>query len=292
MENGTQSRTAGKGKRTSHVRGGMGIERTLLLLAPIVILLAVAFIYPLVNLLFRSLGEDEWTIVYYIRVFDQAIYLTIIFRTLRVAAVAALFCVLLGFPVALYLVRLRGWMLAFAMALVLLPLWTNILVRTYAWTVILQRRGLLNWLVQTLGLSSEPLPLLYNEIAVMAAMTQVLLPFVILPLYASLRGIPPELYRAARSMGSEPVRTFLKITLPLSSSGVAAGATLVFIMALGFYVTPALIGGPRSMTIGPLIYQQIIELTNWPFGAALATVLLAVTMLLLAIARKFTGTAI
>lgn len=270
----------------------MGIERTLLLLAPIVILLAVAFIYPLVNLLFRSLGEDEWTIVYYIRVFDQAIYLTIIFRTLRVAAVAALFCVLLGFPVALYLVRLRGWMLAFAMALVLLPLWTNILVRTYAWTVILQRRGLLNWLVQTLGLSSEPLPLLYNEIAVMAAMTQVLLPFVILPLYASLRGIPPELYRAARSMGSEPVRTFLKITLPLSSSGVAAGATLVFIMALGFYVTPALIGGPRSMTIGPLIYQQIIELTNWPFGAALATVLLAVTMLLLAIARKFTGTAI
>lgn len=270
----------------------MGIERTLLLLAPIVILLAVAFIYPLVNLLFRSLGEDEWTIVYYIRVFDQAIYLTIIFRTLRVAAVAALFCVLLSFPVALYLVRLRGWMLAFAMALVLLPLWTNILVRTYAWTVILQRRGLLNWLVQTLGLSSEPLPLLYNEIAVMAAMTQVLLPFVILPLYASLRGIPPELYRAARSMGSGPVRTFLRITLPLSSSGVAAGATLVFIMALGFYVTPALIGGPRSMTIGPLIYQQIIELTNWPFGAALATVLLAVTMLLLAIARKFTGTAI
>lgn len=277
-----------KRKSVSSVRGGLSLTRTTVLLAPITILLAVAFVYPLFDLLIRSFGEQEWTLANYVRVFDENLYLAIIFRTLRVAGVAALCCLVLGFPVALYLARLSGWMLAIGMALVLLPLWTNILVRTYAWTVILQRQGLLNWFFQTVGITDQPLPLLYNEVAMMVAMSQVLLPFMILPLYASLRNIPAEVYRAARNMGSGPVRTFLKITLPLSSAGALAGTTLVFIIAMGFYVTPALIGGPRSMTAGPLIYQQVIEQANWPFGAALASVLLAVTMLLLGVMRMLT----
>lgn len=275
--------------RGDHVRGGIGGLRTAILLAPMAVVLLVAFVYPLVGMLGGSFGDHGWTLEHYRRVFEKQIYLTVIFRTLRVSAMVALLCVLLGYPVAIYLSRIRGWLLAFATAVVLLPLWTNILVRTYAWTVILQRNGILNDLLQAVGLTDRPLTLLYTEPAMMAAMTQILLPFVILPIYASLHNIPQELYRAARNMGAGPGRIYLSVTLPLSAHGAASGATLVFVMALGFYVTPALIGGPRSMTIGPLIYQQVIELANWQFGAALAVVLLAVTLVVLAVVYRTVG---
>jgi mannopine transport system permease protein len=180
-------------------------------------------------------------------------------------------------------------MLAVVTAAVLLPLWTNVLVRSYAWTILLQRKGIINTVLQGLGIVEQPLPLLYTEAAMVVAMTQVLLPFVILPLYSTLRNVPSELSRAARNLGASSRRTFLHVTLPLSVPGLVSGGVLVFVMALGFYITPALIGGPRALLIGPLIYQQATQLVNWPFAAALGVVLLAITLALIGLLQRTFG---
>jgi mannopine transport system permease protein len=222
-------------------------------------------------------------------VFAEPLYIAILLRTLRVSAMVAILSLLLGYPVAYYMTRCRGWAFALMTAAVLLPLWTNVLVRSYAWTILLQRKGIINSLLQELGLVDQPLRLLYTEPAMIVAMTQVLLPFVILPLYSTLRNIPGELARAARNLGADPRRTFLYVTLPLSLPGVMSGGVLVFVMSLGFYLTPALIGGPRALMIGPLIYQQATQLVNWPFAAALGVVLLTVTLALIGLLQRTLG---
>ena len=153
--------------------------------------------------------------------------------------------------------------------------------------MLLQRTGVINTALGDLGLISQPLQLIYTEGAVIVAMTHVLLPYMILPIYASLRGIPPELTRAARNLGAGPTQAFLKVTLPLSSPGVYAGSLMVFILSLGFYITPALVGGPRTMLISTLIGQQTTELLDWPFAGALSGVLLAVTLGLVVAFRRF-----
>jgi mannopine transport system permease protein len=171
-------------------------------------------------------------------------------------------------------------------ACVLIPLWTSVLVRSYAWIVLLQRTGIVNNTLLSLGLIDQPLRLIYTEGAVIVAMTHVLLPYMILPIFSALRSIPPELDRAARNLGAGPWTSFITVTLPLSLPGVYAGAIMVFILSLGFYVTPALVGGPQNLTIATLIGQQTTDLLNWPFAGALAGLLLAVTLGLVAIFRR------
>jgi mannopine transport system permease protein len=187
---------------------------------------------------------------------------------------------LLGYPVAYLMARTGGRLASLIAILVILPLWTSVLVRSFAWTVILQRNGLANGLLQWLGVTSEPVKLLYTEGAVWLAMTHVLLPFMILPVYGTLRGIPPELPRAARSLGAGSLATFRRVVLPLSLPGVAAGAVIVFTLSLGFFITPALVGGPTSLMLSTLIGQQATTLLNWPFAGALSMLLLVVTLAL------------
>jgi mannopine transport system permease protein len=242
-----------------------------------------------VQLLLESFGTGSPTLAHYHRVFAEPLYVAILLRTLRVAATVTALSLLLGYPVAYYMTRCRGWAFTLMTVSVLLPLWTNVLVRSYAWTILLQRNGIANTLLRGLGLIDQPLPLLYTEPAMVVAMTQVLLPFMVLPLYSTLRNVPHELPRAARNLGADPRRTFLHVTLPLSLPGVVSGGVLVFVMALGFYITPALIGGPRSLMIGPLIYQQATQLVNWPFAAALGVVLLAVTLALIGLLQRTLG---
>jgi mannopine transport system permease protein len=165
-------------------------------------------------------------------------------------------------------------------AAVLLPLWTSVLVRTYAWMVLMQRNGIVNQILTGLGITDAPVKLLYTEGALVLAMSHVLLPFMVLPIYSALRSIPEDYPRAALMLGASGWSTFREVIWPLSLPGVASGCLMVFLLALGFFVTPALIGGPQQMMIATLVSQQVRELLNWPFAGALVGVLLAFVLAL------------
>lgn len=215
-----------------------------------------------------------------------AIVSSVLFSTVTVALIVTVAGVLLGYPIAFAMARLnKRWAFVVA-ACVFIPLWTSILIRSYAWIVLLQRNGLVNSLLETTGVTEQPVKMLYTQGAVILAMTHVLLPFVILPIFSVLRTLPTDYVRAARNLGAGAVVTFLRITFPLSLPGVFAGATICFVLALGFYITPALVGGPGSMLMPTLIGQQTTVVVDWPFAAALSTVLLVMTLVFIALLRK------
>jgi len=196
------------------------------------------------------------------------------------AATVAGVTLVLAYPVAWMVSATRGSMLYLCLALILIPFWTSVVIRTFAWMVLFQRRGLLNSLLLSSGVIDQPLRLMHNSIGVHIGMVHILLPFMILPLLSSMRGIDPTIMRAASVLGANPLRQFIHVYLPLTLPGVNAGLLLVFISALGFFITPALLGGPENMTIAILIEQQTSRLLDWPMASALATLLLATTALL------------
>ncbi|ANL32316.1 ABC transporter permease [Rhizobium phaseoli] len=204
----------------------------------------------------------------------------ILLRTFAVAAVVTLATCLIGLPYAMLAAAASGWRRQLLLAAVLLPLWTSLLVRTAAWYVLLQDKGLINSLLVSLGLLSGPLPLLFNRTGVVIAMTHVLLPFMVLPIYSVLIAIPRNLMPAAASLGARPIRAFLHILLPLALRGIASGGLLVFMAALGYYITPALIGGPKDQMISSVIAFYATGSANWGMAGALGMVLLAVTIVL------------
>jgi mannopine transport system permease protein len=260
---------------------------SVLLVLPVLLVLVLVFYLPIGRLLATSVFDPAPTVAHYERIATTPLYTTILVRTLRTALIVTVLTLVLAYPVAYLMSRLVGWRLALLAALVSMPLWTSVLVRSFAWTVLLRRNGLVNDGLQAIGVTDEPLRLLYTEGAVWLAMTHILLPFQILPIYATLRGISPDLGRAAQSLGAGPASVFLRVTLPLSLPGVAAGSVLVFILSLGFFITPALVGGPQSMMISTLIGQQVTQLFNWPFAAAIAAVLLTVTLLIVLAFQRF-----
>lgn len=254
-----------------------------MLALPLIATFAVGFLYPvsqLVALSFAHGGES------YLRLGQDPLYLSVLTTTVITAATVTAFCLVLGYPVAFAMTRLTGKAAFITAACVFVPLWTSVLIRSYAWIVLLQRHGVINDALQEAGLSGQPLRLLYTQGAVILGMTHILLPFAILPIYSTLRTLPPDFARAAANLGADPARTFLLITLPLSLPGVFAGGILCFVLALGFYITPALIGGPGSMLMATLIGQQTTVLLDWPFAAALSTVLLSVTLLIVFLFRR------
>jgi putative spermidine/putrescine transport system permease protein len=220
---------------------------------------------------------------------DQRIYLDVLGRTLAISAAVTLLCLALGFPVAVLLTQVQGRALSWLMALVMLPFWTSLLVRTAAWVVLLQREGLVNTVLVKLGLVAEPLALIYNRTGVLVAMTHVLLPFMILPVYAVLKDIPPNYLRAAASLGAPPLSAFRRVYLPLAAPGVAGGALMVFILALGYYITPALVGGGGDQMLSSFVARYTTETGNWGLAAALGLVLLVTTFALYALAQRLAG---
>jgi mannopine transport system permease protein len=257
-----------------------------LLIAPLLALFAAIFVVPVIGLLQQSVFDPEFTTRYFEQTVSRPLYVRIILRTLRISAIVAFGTLVLGYPVAYLMSRAKGWQAAVIGACVLIPLWTSVLVRSYAWTVLLARNGLINNGLAALGVTSEPLRLLYTEGAVILAMIHVLLPFMVLPLYSALRTIPDDLSRAAFGLGASPFNVFRRITLPLSMPGVTSGLVMVFILAIGFYVTPALVGGAQNMMVAQLIASEIGGSTSWAFGAALSTVLLLSTLGLMAIFHR------
>ncbi|MCX2726046.1 ABC transporter permease [Thermomicrobium sp. 4228-Ro] len=262
----------------------------LLLLLPAFALLVLLFVYPIARLLVTSLYADgQLTLEHYRRIVEVDLYLRVLRTTFVIALQVTIICLVLGYPLAYFLATLRPRTARLLMILVLIPFWTSILVRTYAWMVLLQRQGVFNrWLLE-LGLIDEPLRMMYNRIGVLVGMSHVLLPFMVLPTYAVMHGIDRTLLRAAANLGASPTQAFLRVFLPLSLPGVAAGSLLVFILALGFFITPALMGGRTDMMIAQLIETQIRTELNFPFAAALAAVLLVITLLIFAIYNRLLG---
>lgn len=256
---------------------------SLLLVSPLISLLFIGFVYPVARLVQLSFANGAEP---YVRLVQGDLYIGVLIDTVLISAVVAALCLILGYPVALAMARLKRRAALLVTACVFVPLWTSILIRSYAWVVLLQRNGLVNDLLQATGLSDGPLRLLYTQGAVILAMTHVLLPFAILPIQATLRSLPADLTRAASNLGATPIRAFLLITLPLSLPGIFAGTLLCFVLALGFYITPALVGGPSSMMMATLIGQQTLVVLDWPFAAALSTLLLTVSLLLVAVFRR------
>jgi putative spermidine/putrescine transport system permease protein len=220
---------------------------------------------------------------------QQAIYLGIFQRTFTIGAGVTLLCLLLGYPLAYKLATLPTRISNLLMILVLLPFWTSLLVRTAAWVVLLQREGPINGALQALRLTDQPLQLVYNRFGLYVAMTHVLLPFMVLPLYSVMRGIPPHYMRAAVSLGARPVRAFLKVYLPQTVPGIGAGCLLVFILAIGYYITPALVGGTNDQMVSYFVAFFTNQTINWGMASALGAVLLIATLLLFAIYARLVG---
>ncbi|MBB5708043.1 ABC transporter permease [Sphingopyxis panaciterrulae] len=221
---------------------------------------------------------------------EQAVFVDIFLRTFKIASLVALFCALLGYPVAYLLASLPRRIANPLLILVLLPFWTSALVRTAAWAVLLQTNGVVNDLLQYMGLVDAPVQLIYNRLGVYVAMTHVLLPFFILPLYGVMKGIDPTAMRAASSLGAPPLLAFLKVYLPQSLPGVAAGAVLVFTLAVGYYVTPALVGGGADQMISASIAFYTSQSLNWGMAAALSLLLLLPLLLMLFAGRTMVRT--
>jgi ABC-type spermidine/putrescine transport system permease subunit I len=259
----------------------------LLMVAPLLVFMLVFYIEPVLAMLLRSVSDPTWTLANYAHLGSDTVFRNVFWTTFRTALAVTAGTLLLGYPVAMALVR-PGRAATVTLIIVLLPFWTSILVRSYAWMVLLGRRGLVNEALVSGGLIEHPLRMLNTPIAVHIAMIHILMPYMILPIANALRQIDPSLAKAALGLGASPFRTFRDVTLPLSMPGVAAGVLLVFVLSLGFYITPALVGGPRDMTISMLIAQQVDQL-NWPYAACLSATLLATTLVIMALFQRVFG---
>jgi ABC-type spermidine/putrescine transport system permease subunit I len=259
------------------------------LIAPAVIFLLIVFVYPLLTLIPVSVNFPNISFGNYTELIDVPLYSVVIFRTFWIAALVTIICLILGYPVAFTISNLRPKLVGVFLVPVILPFWTSLLVRTYAWMVILQRKGMVNEFLQKIGLISKPITLLYNEFSVIVGMVHVLLPFMILPIYSNLQGRDRNLEFAAKNVGANPIKTFFWITLPLSIAGISAGCLLVFVIAIGFFITPALLGGKKVLMISMLIEEQVIEYLNWGLASAISFGLLVITIVIILVYYKIIG---
>jgi len=255
-----------------------------LMLATLVAPLAIVCVYSL-----RTRGayfgvEAPWTFENYTRLWDP-LFGTILLRSFWIAAVSTGLCLVLGFPLALFISR-AGPRKNLYLALVILPFWTSFLIRLYAWMFLLRDTGLINTILQAIGLIHEPLPMLYNDGAVILGLVYGYLPFMALPLYAALERLDPALLEAAADLGARPFEILWRVVIPLSAPGIRAGAILVFVPCLGTFLTSDLLGGSKSVLIGNLVQDQFTGSRDWPFGAAASLALMMLAMLLLFAARR------
>ena len=220
---------------------------------------------------------------------EQRVFRDVLGRTLWISGMVTLVCLLLGYPVAYVIAAQPPGRASVLLFLVLLPFWTSLLVRTAAWVVLLQKEGVLNSLFLSLGLVHEPLKMIFNRFAVYVAMVHVLLPFMVLPLYSVMRGIPPSYVRAASSLGAPPFTAFWRVYVPQTLPGIGAGCLMVFIQALGYYITPALVGGADDQMISYFIAFYASKTVNWGMAAALSIMLLAATLALYAVYNRMVG---
>jgi ABC-type spermidine/putrescine transport system permease subunit I len=261
-------------KRQLHLPSALG---AFALTWPGLILLGLLFVFPLTRLFALSFEGGDF--VWYTKALtSDGLYLTILRRTFEISAIVTFCCLVVGYPVAFLLATTTPFWRSVGFAFVMLPLWTSVLVRTYAWMVLLGRNGIINRVLLDSGLMDEPLRLLNSQMAVILGMVHVMLPFMILPIYSAVTRIDPDLPKAARGLGASTFGVVRTVYLPLTLRGVVAGVTLVFVVSLGFYITPALLGGGKVTMFAMLIEQQVREFLAWNFAGALSVILLVVTL--------------
>lgn len=263
------------------------------LVLPALLLVLVTMLLPVGWLFYLSILSDNgaFSLEHYRRMWEQPSYGRTFWTTFEVSLLTTGICMLLGYPLAYFLSELPKRAANLCMIAVLLPLWTSLLVRTYAWLVLLQRRGLINGWGIELGLWDEPLALVHNLTGTLIGTVHVMLPFLVLPLYAAMRAIDRNLLRAAANLGASPLRSFWLVLFPLAMPGLATGALIVFILCLGFYVTPAVLGGGKVIMVSSRIANDIELFFNWGAASALGVVLLVLTAALILIAMRLPGMA-
>jgi putative spermidine/putrescine transport system permease protein len=254
------------------------------LVVPGLVFLAVFYLTPLVGMAVRSFTDPGPG--NYATFVESGIYLRVLWTTIRTALIATVVCLLLGYPYAYVMLKSGPKLTAVLSALVLLPFWSSILVRTYAWTVILQDNGIINSALKSLGVIDESLPLMRNTLGVTIGMTQILLPFLVFPVYAVMKRIDPDLLPAAEGLGARPYRAFFRVFFPITLPGVLSGCLLVFVLSLGFYITPALLGSPSNTMYSVLVADMVSTQLKFGVASALSIILLLVTLVLLWIGTR------
>ena len=262
-----------------------GLDNAVVLLFPAVALLLVFFAYPIVELMKASFFDPHFTTEHIEKFFLRKVYFRVFLNTVEISTLVTLLCFFIGYPAAYFLAHSRRSSRPYLIFLILLPLWVSILIRSYSWMAILGREGLINTFLIWIGLTSEPIAMLYTRGAVYVAMVQILLPIMILTCYSVMAEIDKDLIKAARVLGASPLRAFVNVYLPLSISGARNGAIIIFILSMGFFITPALVGGRKDMMIGNLIVFQIDELVNWGFASAIGLILLVSTVCIVLLLR-------
>ena len=264
------------------------VNRWSALALPAVVFLVAVFLIPLLAMTLRSFNDPPGAgLSNYEQFFAQGAYVRVLTNTFWIALLATVACLVVGYPFAYLMTIVPGRVAGLLLIAVLLPFWSSLLVRTFAWQVLLRDTGVINRFLLDLGVISEPLTLIRTTTGVILGMSHILLPFMVLPMYAVMRRIDPEFSRAAANLGASPTTAFRRIVLPLSLPGVLAGCLLVFVLALGFYITPALLGGPRDQMISQLIVEQIEQQLDWGFAAAMSVLLMATTFAILFVAARF-----
>ncbi|WP_334174053.1 ABC transporter permease [Pseudoxanthobacter sp.] len=246
----------------------------LVLLLPALAVVVCLLVMPMAWLSWQSIWHDGFTLENYRRFFTDSVYFLTFLQTFRIAVIVTAVTLVLGYPVAFVAAQLpRRWSLC-VLALVVLPFWTSVLVRAYAWMILLQRTGLINTGLRRLGIIDAPLALANNELGTIIATVHILLPFMVLPLYATMQKIPAELTMAGASLGGAPLHVFRRVFLPLSMPGIVAGTVLVFVLALGFYITPELLGGGRAFMVSMLVSRNVEVYNEWGAASSISVVLL------------------
>ncbi|RST77293.1 ABC transporter permease [Siminovitchia acidinfaciens] len=257
----------------------------LLVVIPIVYVFTL-LLYPMIGLFKLGVtNSDGFTLEYIKHIFLNKVYLDVILITLKISFMVTVITLLISYPIAYLLIRIQSntWK-SIIIALAMIPFWISLLVRTFSWIVMLQDRGAINQALMALGIIDEPIKLLYTTTGVVIGMVHVLYPFMFFSLFSVMKGIDQRLHQAAEGLGARPLTAFLQINLPLSLPGILAGSLLVFVMSLGFFVTPALLGGSGEMMISMVIENYINKTLNWHLASALSLVLFVVTVLILGLA--------
>jgi putative spermidine/putrescine transport system permease protein len=253
----------------------------LLLLTPALVMVVVLLIMPLCWLALQSVQTEEgFSLANYIRIFQETIYWDTFALTFKISFMVTILSIVMGFPIAYAASRLQGFWANLILICVILPFWTSVLVRSYAWLVLLQRRGLVNQTLMDLGIIDQPLTLMHNTTGTVIGTLHVMLPFMVLPLYSVMKKIPQDLMQASESLGAKPFYTFRRVFLPMAAPGIMAGSILVFVICLGFFITPELLGGGRTILVSMLVQRNVELYHAWGAASAVGLVLLFVVFLI------------
>jgi putative spermidine/putrescine transport system permease protein len=259
----------------------------LALASPALLVMLVLIVLPVGWLAWQSIYDNGFTFENYRRILSEDIYWRSFALTFEVSLLVTVLAILLGYPIAYAANAVsKGWSILI-LALVVLPFWTSVLVRAYAWLALLQRTGVVNQFLKYLGVIDQPLPLVHNTFGTVIATVHILLPFMVLPLYASMQKIPRDLMQAGASLGASPSYAFWRIFLPLSLPGVLAGSTLVFVLCLGFYITPELLGGGRTIMVSMLVSRNVELYQQWGAASAVGVALLSAVLAIFFIVSRF-----